>query len=80
MLAPATLSAQLRETFPRKRGPAPSRGTLTGTMTEWCWIRADIPPPGIPPTCGNCPPVRDHPDLRGTDQIQRMVIARQLLK
>jgi hypothetical protein len=28
----------------------------------------------------NCTPVHDHPGVRGTNQIQRTVLARQLLK
>jgi hypothetical protein len=30
-----------------------------------CWIRADTTGPDRPLTCGNCPLVHDHPDLRG---------------
>jgi alkylation response protein AidB-like acyl-CoA dehydrogenase len=31
-------------------------------------------------TCGNCQLVYDHQIYEGTNQIQRMVMARQLLK
>jgi len=41
-----------------------------------CWIHSL----NTPSTCGNRPPLDDHPDLRGTNQIQRVVMARQVLQ
>jgi len=66
LVSPATVMGPLFGVFchghagkrhPVKRRPA---GPLRG-----CWIRADPRLPGTPPTCGNCPVVGDHPDLRG---------------
>src|ERR1022692_2524198 len=30
-----------------------------------CWVRTDTTPHRTPSTCGNWPPLDDHPDLRG---------------
>jgi alkylation response protein AidB-like acyl-CoA dehydrogenase len=34
----------------------------------------------MPSACGNCPVIHDHQIYEGTNQIQRIVMARQLLK
>jgi len=39
--------------------------SLTEATLRGCWIRADPRLSGTRSTCGNCPVVDDHPDLRG---------------
>jgi len=48
----------------------------TSPVLDPCWIHSL----NTPSTCGNRPPLDDHPDLRGTNQIQRVVMARQVLQ
>jgi alkylation response protein AidB-like acyl-CoA dehydrogenase len=45
-----------------------------------CWIRTDTQPPNSPSTGGNCHRSTITQIYEGTNQIQRMVMARQLLK
>jgi hypothetical protein len=69
--------------------PSDTRQAAANWQTR-CWIRADTSPRCTPSTCGNWPPLDDHPDLRGhqPDPARRdgppagqvVVMARQLVK
>jgi alkylation response protein AidB-like acyl-CoA dehydrogenase len=45
-----------------------------------CWVRAYAPLVSKPSSCGNCRRSTTTQIYEGTNQIQRMVMARQLLK